>query len=231
MQKSDYLQQKKLNPADELRDRLYRLEQSPPNIKTMASDQALQMMYDLDQTQHLFDQLSDSGVDLFPERSRFVALQTRLKKIASPWLRRLGGPSVLGKARADVSPPSDRWWWYIDRIVAHQQRRLWRNVGIGIGIFFMVLIGVYTLFNTILAPSPEVIARLDAENEADAAMEIGNYEEGVAALETGLSVVPDDPRLLLYHGILSNMIGNDEAAERSFRLAQEALSHTPLDFM
>jgi tetratricopeptide (TPR) repeat protein len=129
-----------------------------------------------------------------------------------------------------MPPPSaERWWWYIDELVAAQRKRLRQKVVIGLVIVLAFVGGVILLFQTILAPSPEVIARLEAQDRATTALEQGNPEEALTFLEEGLTKVPDDPDLLIYRGVVQEILGDKTAARQSFDQAQAGLND-PLRF-
>lgn len=228
MPKLDYLQQKKLNPADELREILGRLEEALPQIKTLTVQPALNLLLDLDRLDALFQQLESAGLDLLPEQGRFHSLQARLRKQAGSLLQALGGAAALQTQRPAPAPPPENWWWYLDHLVAERQRQLKRQIAL-IGVIIVAVIGgVVLLFNTVLAPSPEVAARLEAENSAFEAIETGQYEAALAFIRQGLQKVPGEPNLLLLQGVVQELVG-DKTAAASFDQAQARLNN-PLDF-
>jgi tetratricopeptide (TPR) repeat protein len=227
--KLDYLQQKKLNPADELRELLRTLEERQLKIKKMTAIQALNFLRDLDQVFALFDQLRVAGLDLLPEEGRFNAVQARVKRSVRPLLKALGGPAALAENRPSPTPARERWWWYIHEQVFAQQQRLLRQITIGVVVVLVLIGGLVLAFNTILAPSPETVARLEAENEANAAIEAGDLQSALAAVESGLTKVPNDPSLLLMQGVLLDMLGDKEKAAANFAQAQSSMAN-PIDF-
>lgn len=224
MSKLDYLQQKKLNPTDELRELLVSLEERQPKIKSLAADQAMRFLLDLDQLETLFQQLESAGVDLLPEEGRIRSLQTRLRKQAAPLLRSLGGPAALNAHRPAPAPPPEKWWWYLDQLVAAEQKRLLRQVVIILVVIFVLAGGMIVLFQTVLAPSPEVVARLEAQDNAYEAIDAGNYRQALAMIEQGLAQVPGDPDLLLLRGVVQEALGDETAADASFKQAQAGLN-------
>ncbi|NJN97135.1 MAG: hypothetical protein HC875_25095 [Anaerolineales bacterium] len=230
MSKLDYLQQKKLSQADELREILARLEAALPRIKTLEAQSSLDLLLDLDRLDLLFQQLASVGIDFLPEQGRFHSLLARLQKQAGPLLHSLGGAASLNAQRPVPAPPSEKWWWYLDRLVAERQRQLRRQLTL-IGVIILAVIGgIILLFNTVLAPSPEVVARLDAENNAFEAIEAGQYEEALAFVQQGLQKVPDEPELLLLQGVVQERVGDKTSAAASFDQAQARLND-PLNFI
>jgi len=229
MPKLNFLHQKKLNPADELREILGSLEERQLKVKSMASEQALCLLHDLDQIDTLFQRLELAGSDLLPEQGRFKSIQARLEKQAASLLKSLGGPAVLSAHRPTPLPSPEKWWWYIHERVATQQQRLLRRVVVTLVIIFVVLEGIVLLFQTVLAPSPEIIARLETENDAYAAIDAGDHQEALAVIEQGLVKVPADPSLLLLKGVVQEALDEETAAAWSFDQARTGLKN-PFNF-
>ena len=229
MAKLDYLQAKKLNPADELRDTLRSLEEGQARLKSLDAPQALAMLQDLDRVHFFFKENAANGLDLLPEEGRWAAIEARLKKSAKRWLRAMGGASALRRQRPSPAPAEERWWWYIDVMIAAQQKRSIRQLIIGLVIVLLVVGGLILAFKTVLAPAPEVVARIEAENNAYLAIDGGDYQAALAALKTGLAQIPGDPDLLLLQGVLQEALGAEAEAAESFAIAQETLND-PLDF-
>jgi tetratricopeptide (TPR) repeat protein len=227
--KLEYLQDKKLSPADELREKLTSLEESLLIIKSMDSAQALALLHDLDGVDTQIDQFEANGLDLRSERGRFETVQGRLKNTAKPLLKAVGGPTVLRQHRSTPAPPSEQWWWYIDEIVMAQRQRALKRLMIGLAIVVLLIGGVVLAFSTILAPSPEAVARLKAVNSALFAVDEGSYREALSYIEEGLAKVPDNPELLIFKGTLHQLLGEEAKADQSFVQAQEILNN-PLDF-
>jgi tetratricopeptide (TPR) repeat protein len=212
MSKLDYLQQKKLNPADELREILASLEERQPRLKSFNAGQARTFLLDLDRLDALFRELELTGLDLVPERGRFQSLQSRLQKEAALLLRLLGGPAAFNALRPTPAPPPEKWWWYLDQLAAAQRQRLLRQIVLIAGVIALLIGGLVLLFWTVLAPSPEVLARLEAQNKAYEAVDNGQYQAALASVEQGLAQAPSDPELLLLRGVLQEILGQDAAA-------------------
>lgn len=227
--KLEYVQDKNLGPADDLREKLVVLEEAHFNIKTMDASQALALLRDLDDVTVRLANLTADGLDARPEQGRFQAVQGRLKQRASSLLNAIGGPQALSEQRPSPPPPAERWWWYIDALVAGQKQRLWRRLWLGLVIVVVVLGGLLVLFNTVLAPSPEAVARVQAEQRASAATGDGNYQQALAALDDGLAVAPNDAGLLIFKGITQQHLQQNNEAEQTFAEAQKILNN-PLEF-
>ncbi len=219
--KLDYVQPKKLNPSDELREILERLEARSLRPGNAATARA--WLDDLDAAYALVQRLEAGGADLPGEKGRFHAIQTRLGGKPASLLKALGGPAALAEARPRPAPESERWWWYIHELVAAQQQQQLRRLLVTIVVIVVVIGGVILAFNTVLAPSPEVVARLNAENDAYEAIDAGNYEMALAAVEGGLAQVPGDAGLLLFRGVLQQALGRAAEARQSFDTAEAGI--------
>ncbi|MBE7551749.1 MAG: tetratricopeptide repeat protein [Anaerolineales bacterium] len=227
MSKLDYFQQKNLNPADELREILASLEERQPQLKSLNAEQTQSFLLDLNRLDTLFRELELTGLDLLPEQGRFQSLQSRLQQKAALLLKLLGGPATLSALRPAPAPPAEKWWWHLDQLAAAQRQRLLRQVGLIVGAIVLFVGGLVVLFQTILAPSPEVLVRLEAENKAYEAIDNRQYQAALASVEEGLAKVPGDAELLILQGVLQEVLGEDAAA--AFDQAR-ALLNDSLDF-
>jgi tetratricopeptide (TPR) repeat protein len=221
MSKLDYLQQKRLNPGDELREILTQAEESAVKLKGMDSGQTLGLLQQLDQIDLLLQQVETAGLDVTPERGRFNALQAQLKQRAGLLLNRLGGRLLLAEHRP--VPALERWWWYVDELAAAQRRRWLRQTGLIVLAIVVLVGGLAIAFQTVWAPAPEVLARLEAENKANLAINKGNYQQALAFVEQGLAMVPNDPSLLIFKGVIQQMLNQNDAADQSYSQAKAIL--------
>jgi tetratricopeptide (TPR) repeat protein len=226
MPKLDYLQQKKLNLADELRETLVRLEAGLSRIKSMDSAESLELLHEFDRAYALIHELETTELNLVPEQGRFDSLQNGLKKNSVQFLKTLGGPTALSEHRPTASPDRERWWWYIHEIVAAHKRRLVRRMMVTLIVILLVGGGLVLAFNTILAPSPEAVARAEAESDSLLAFDNGDYEKALASVEQGLAQVPGSPTLLILKGIFLEALEEEEKAAQSFEQARANLGES-----
>lgn len=224
MPKLDHLREKQLSRTDELRAALRGLEERAVKLKSMDSAAAVLLLQDLDRVETLFEQLAAAGSDLTAERGRLESLQGSLEKRAGPLLKAVGGRAALAGHRPRPAPPEERWWWYIDRLVAERQRRRYRQIAITVVILLLIVGGLILAFNTVLAPPPEVVARLDAENNAFLAIDEGDLPAALEAVEAGLAKVPGEPELTLFKGVLQENLGQKAEAAATFSQAEAAFS-------
>jgi tetratricopeptide (TPR) repeat protein len=228
--KLEHLQQKNLNPADELRETLANLESDLPRLKRLAAPEALTVLHRLDQARLLFSALTADGTNLASEQGRFDSIEASLHRQAGPFLRALGGPAVLARERPHPAPDEkERWWWYIHQVVAARQRATLRRITITAGTLLGLLLLVYLLFQTVLAPDPDAVTRMNAETDALLAFDEADYEEALLYLNHALTEVPGDPSLLLMRGVFYDLLEQSEQAATDFTVAEDTLNN-PLGF-
>ncbi len=224
--KKFHIQGKKVSLADDLREKLDRLEEMLPAVKRMDSGQVLALLHKLDEVETTLNNIDPN--DLPGERSRFESIQGRFRKQSGRLLRNLGGAEVLRQHRVSGIVESERWWWHLDRIVAKNRRQTLKRAGMVAGVIAVIIGALVVLFNTILKPSPEAVARLEAENRAYGAIELGDYEEALLAIDEGLVKVPGDVSLLVVRGALLQSLNRNDEAEVVFEKVQEELG--PIDY-
>ena len=217
--KLDFYHHKFLAPADQLREALQSLENDLPLLPKQNSSAILTYLTRLDDLQQRFDALA-GGPNLEPERLRFITLQDRLQKNAPRLLDRTGGAAALKAARpADASPERAKWW-FLEQEVARRRAKAFKRGGIIVGgAAVLALIGVI-LFNTLLKPDPKTVLR--AHNFAaavDLAAYDHNYSAALSQLDEALAVLPDDPELLIFKGVLLQRLGRAGEAEAIFERA------------
>jgi tetratricopeptide (TPR) repeat protein len=231
MRKLDYLQQKKLSRADELREQLSSLENRRTAVNAMTPTEALFLLRDLDQTSVLFNQLASDSLDLTPEIYRFDAIQNHYKNRAAVIQRALGGAEAISRHRPVPEPERARWWWYMPELVKAQQQRALRRVLISFIIFLLIVGSIAFALETFLAPSPEAVARLEAENASFTAFEDGDFNKVIAEIDAGLAVAPNDPGLLIIKGVAQEQLGDDQGANQSYEQARANLPDPGLFYL
>ncbi len=224
----EYTQQKKLTPADELREILTNLERLHPKVKALDSTKALILLRDLDITCQLFEQLNNAELDLESERGRFREVRNQYRRVIGQVLKALGGPTALAEYRPKPTPPRERWWWYADEIVAARQQQVRKAIFTSVATVVLIIGAIWLAFKTVLAPDPLVVARYEAEQNSLDLAEQGNYQPALTAVETGLQKVPDSAELMLIKGGIYELLNRETEAQQFFEQAKTRL--TPLPF-
>jgi len=225
--KFEYIHQKKMTPADELRQILTDLEKRRLTVKKMDSTQALILLQDFDKVYQFFEQFADSDLNLSSEKGQFRELQGQYRKIIGTVLKALGGSEVLEKYRPTPPPIPKRWWWYANEIVLARQQQFRRQIFRVVAVMLLIIGGIFLAFKTVLAPDPLVIARYEAEQHTLDATEKGNYQEALLIVEGGLKQVPDSADLILLKGGLYDLLGREAEAKPFFEQAKNRLTPFP----
>ncbi|MDM8528289.1 hypothetical protein QUF58_08745 [Anaerolineales bacterium HSG24] len=223
----DHLQNKKLSKADELRELLSTLESRTPRLKNLTETQTLTLLHELDRCFKLLEKLKSTALDLTSEESRFNGIQLRLQRNTVTIVKRLGGPKVMREHRPKSADVEDQWWWFIDSAIVDRQKRIVINIALILGLFLTVIFTIYIAFETVLAPDPTVLARLDTENIVYQALASDEYENALAKVDEGLQheLLIDDPALLILKGTIHNSLAQSEQAEESFARAKATISN------
>lgn len=223
--KLDYVQAKKLNPADELRATLSVLEDREPALKSLNAAEALALLQEMDAAYALFAHLESADMDLSSEQGRFESIQKKVRKRSGTILKAMGGPAALADHRRAAEPTNEQRWWFIHALVAARKQRMVRQLLITGAVVLAVIGAFYVAFQTVLAPSPEAVARLDAENQSMAAFEQGDLAQALVEVNKGLAVVPQDTGLLILAGAFHELLGQNEAATQQFAQAKSAAAN------
>jgi tetratricopeptide (TPR) repeat protein len=186
-------------------------------------DEALEIPALLDQVYSHVEQADPESQGGKAAAAQFEAFSQAYKKQLAVFLREVGDPTKLEAARAAANPPADHWWWRPEEVLGGERKSSLKktlvNVAIGAGIL-AVLVIVYQLF---LRPSPEVIAVLNAQREAEELMvRSGDTAAALARIDEGLAQVPGDSELLVLRGCYLTLIGGrQDEAEAAFNEAQK----------
>jgi tetratricopeptide (TPR) repeat protein len=207
-------------PTAELRELLNRAERQLP---VLDSSNLVDYLRSLDRIEYLMDSLTAESVDLRPELTRWLDLQTRLGARASQVVkiaRSLGGLAALRSA----NPPATALWWRLDELVAADRKRNWTRWL----VTALVVVGVLALaafvYQQWLAPSPEVVLAVSAVNDVEQLAFEQKWDEAFAVAETTLQEVPDNPDLLVWAGVLAERRGDAALAADYLDRAQQVLA-------
>jgi tetratricopeptide (TPR) repeat protein len=189
-------------------------------IGSKNSQQAFQILQKMDAIDALISRLEDQGANVKAEAGQYESASAVLQKQAAALVRDAGGASAFQSEREKRNPPESAWWWRLDEIAAQKKKdSLLRAAkwGAALAILASLLVAAYLIF---LAPSPEAMARYQAIDRTTTLAQSGNYSEAMGAIQKGLDVLPDDPDLLLWQGIILSLQGKDQQAAVVFSVAQ-----------
>ncbi len=209
-----------ITPADELRNLL---AQSEKLVARPSSDSALELLRSLDRISALWPELEASGVDLRPESGRWESLQAAVHKNGPSILRALATRGGLATVRAASHPDgTDGWWWHLDREVRAARVRLLSRVAIICGAVVAVVALVGLVMRLLFPVDPRYQAAVSRLLDGQAKIQSrGDYLGALGDFKEAVALKPDDAEAWLWLGTVQRQVGDDEAAEESFRQARD----------
>ena len=133
------------------------------------------------------------------ERARLDTVDERIAKNAGKIVSLLGGVSAYQALRQQAAPGSNAARWQLDGLLAEARRQSLKRVGIGLGIVLGVLFVGYLARPILFPPNPAGDAITAAQQ---ALVDANNLPQALTAIEVGLTQVPTDTQLLIWHGVL-----------------------------
>jgi tetratricopeptide (TPR) repeat protein len=196
------------------------LETRVGKLEHSEKDELLTIPTLLDEAQYLLAELSDKGGNWQSEETRLETITAQLKRKARTFVRKVGGKGALDDVRADHAPAEPAWWWRLDDLVREKKRQRFRKIGKWGLIAAAVLVVLGLAYRQFLAPSPEMIAALEHQQEAENLGYLGEYDAALKEVNQGLENLPDDAELLVLKGILLEVQDRSDEAEASFTQAR-----------
>jgi tetratricopeptide (TPR) repeat protein len=205
-------------------DELDRVEVKVGKIGMNSAEQAFAVLTKL-------DEISLRMQDIANEQSRkitkteFDAITTRIRREAGGFIRDLGGAGALRSMREKVQPPAQNWWWFLDEIVVARRKAAIRRNLIAFGSAAVVMVILSIIYQVFLAPDPAFAARYAQERNTQDLMMDGQYERALEEAEKGLTYVSSDPSLLIYKGVLLEVLGRTDESQQDFAAAQALIEN------
>lgn len=185
-------------------------------LATCSPVDMLDLLGMLDDIEAIYNDMAAAGVDLRAEDSRRDAMQSAMQRkadIVLSKLRPIGGYAAL---RAKRRPTADAWWWRLDDYVAERRRLALRSLAITLGVIAAIVAIVAILFSTVLKGDPKVVARMQATQNAQAALDRGDATGALQALDEALTTQPDSSELLMWRGVVLSILKRTTEAEADF---------------
>jgi hypothetical protein len=206
------------NPVVQLRDDLSEAERLAPQLNGENVERFLLL---LDQIEELFTVIEGSGMDLRPERTRQIALHSRLERLPGQVVSAAARAGGLKRLRAE-HPPAEHFWWHLDQLVAERRWQTGRSLLITVGSIVLVLGLLYYAVETFFPPDPDVLLVSGATGSLhELAME-GEWEEALLLIEvTKAQMTRPDAELLIWEGVVREQLGMDAESELALAEARE----------
>ena len=209
------------SPTQTLSDLLDRLEISASRIGQLSSEQAFELLVGLDSAYQRMQALSPDSSSRKTADAQLKDIQSKIKKEAGRFIRDLGGAQVLQQRRAEVNPPQDREWWFLDQWLARKRQAALKRTLITGGVMVVLIAILAVLYNRFLAPDPRDVAIYSHQQSATQRMQEADFESALQEVNQGLQIAPQAPELLVLKGIAQEQLGQSAQAAVSFEAAQK----------
>lgn len=208
--------------AKDLRSDIRQAELFVANLRPrMPAEELLGFLQRLDTIAAGYEQLERSGVDLRPERTRLETVHNILAEKDRMVVRALAPCGGLDSLRAQVNPPEDHYWWYLDQQIAQRKARRLKRLAWGSLIGTMVLAVLIALYVRFLRPDQATRQRLEYTFSGESSIQAGDYAAALQAYQKALEIAPDDPEINMMVGVLQERLGQTDQANAAYARAEE----------
>ena len=219
------------SPADALRRDL---DDAEKLVTRIAPEQVESLLLTLDRIDGAFDRLTNSGMDLRPEQSRWTSLIQRVNSRAAAIAKAAAkgsGFANLRKSHAIGSATEFSFWWFLDQEAARQRRKRLMQTGKILGSIVGVLLLAYWVMHTFFPPDPQDVLYSDVMYQLDQRSMDQDWPGALAVIDANLEKLPDEPDLLIWRGVLEEQLGHPEIAKANLTQAQEMMQGTEVVFL
>jgi len=219
-------------PSDELRQILDRLDNLVSILKRREADEILEIPALFERADALLGRLKSRSKEFQAEEARLRALLGQFDKRDRAFVRKLGMARVAA-LRPEPALPEDHWWWYMDEVVAARNRARLRRTLISVAIAAVVLIAAVFIYQQFFAPDPTVVAAYGYRGRAEDLAFSGEYQDALTQVDEGLTLIPEDPEMLVLRGAIQAALGESDAAQTTYAEVQAILDkqERPEDFL
>ena len=203
--------------AVSLREDIAKAERSIVQLRRDNVESFLQL---LDGIEERFAQLESSGLDLRTELTRWVGLQSKLRREANRISRVLDLAGGLAQLRQD-NPPAQGLWWHLDEVVAAARRSLIRRLGITTGTIVGILAIVWVLLTFVFPPDPNTVIASEAISTLQQMAFEGRWDEALEVIEGAKAqLTQPDAELLIWEGVIRDKLGQSDRATEALAEAK-----------
>lgn len=209
------------SPANDLRDTLDLVERLivSPNADTIET-----LLTSLDKISAMFNDLTQTNIDLRSEEVRWEGILRRLQSKPGKIAAAANAVGGFDKLRAQ-HPPADEEWWRLDQVISERrQQSLFKGLQT---LTVIALIGLI-VYLLLPEPNPDAVFVLETEAVLEDAMMAGELDEAQVAAISAAEQLPTSPELWLWATVLSEQVGDDVTAERSLENAMALMPDQPV---
>ncbi len=215
---------KETNPLDQLRTLLGEAENRVGALERGSSADVLKLFHQLDQAEAIYSDLDAAGVDLRAEATRRETIQLTVQRKSGVVLRLLNKQGGIAALRVAEKPPLSNWWWRLDDYAALQRRATMRGLAVTAMVVLAILAVATVLYQTVFRPDPALIAHMNHVQNVQKALEAGDMNGALQAVDNGLAEFANDGELLLWRGAVLVRMKRAQEAESAFAAARQTYS-------
>jgi len=213
--------QKPQTKAESLRQVMKNLEMHVTKLSEIRPEKAHEILSLFDDADRILGELQARDMEMSSELGQLETLSAQFYKKRPAFIRKIGGPQELAKARQKRAPSSDLWWWYVDKSLAEESKqntiRLLRNFGIGAAVLIIAIF----VYNRFFAPDPAIQASYGHQQRAENAVMEGDLENALVEVQQALGYTPDDASLYVLQGVIQDNLDQSEEAGISYETAAD----------
>lgn len=215
------VKQERRGQAVELRDSL---DQAERIVLQLRRDNAPAFLKLLDHIEDSFEQLESGGLDLRPERSRWLSLQAKLRSDAKRIVRVMDAAGGLSQLRERVSG-STGLWWHLDKVVEEERRKFWKQVCMAVGIMAAVLVLIWVLLEYIIPVDENTVVASEAISTIQQLAFENRWDEALVVVEDAQErLTRPDAELLIWEAVVRDRLGQVEVVDPILREAKALIA-------
>ncbi|MGD2103719.1 MAG: tetratricopeptide repeat protein [Anaerolineae bacterium] len=222
-----YIPSKARTSLDHIRRDLDHAERSITHLDDSASE-PLHLLHLFDRIENGLNDLVEEGVDVRVEKTRFEAMQRKLRHRQALLLNQAG--RALEEEREKLVPARSHWWWFVDKMVARNRRRRWVRLAGAAATVFVLVIAAWQGYMQFPAPPPEMRKALRHKEAGQSEAVEGNLRAALSDMDVTTRLKPEDAEAWLWKGVLHEQLGEKAAANEAFAVAR-TLYNTGFDFV
>jgi tetratricopeptide (TPR) repeat protein len=218
--------------ANDLRDLLEKAERQVVNLTATNIEEFLLL---LDQIERMFEQLVKNEMDVRPEEGRWEGLLSRISTKPGPLVRAANGAGGLAALR-QRHPPAENFWWHLDVEVTKRRVGTIRRAVVTLVALVAVVAGALWALDFFFPPDPRAVALVNTNAGIERALmdldlpEEERWANALVVVEQAREALPNEPELMVWEAVLSELLGDPERAQAALEQARQALPDQPVGF-
>ncbi len=205
--------------VESLRAIIKNLEKQISGLSEISPDDALEIPRLFDEADDLLNDLQSRGTNLSSELSQVKTLFAQFNKVMRDFIRKIGGPQKMVKAREEMKPSEDRWWWFVDNSLAEDNKRKTIHLLRNFGLMVVLLLIAALVYNQFFAPDPAIQSSYGHHQEAENALIEGDLQLALQEVQSAITYTPKEPDLFVLQGIILETLGQENEARVSYDTA------------